>query len=633
MPLFSIFVFGSVVFGAGAMLAPAWNTIQPRIGLSAALALGLVMGGAVFWAMLFGWNTLVIDYLLFALVTAIFLGGTLSYGQKRAEARGEVLLDVDQGWPGPRDLLFFAFVALLFIIPVLILPVPLDTDAQGFGYLGLMAKLGGGFKTLAPWHPEISYLYSPGFTLLTAYLSQQLNQGMHTIQMSVGAVLGVLVVWLAYDLGAELRDKRLGWMMAMAAIVGIGLYTAFMDSHYTTLLGLVFALAFLTFVIRYMREQAIPDAIAAGLMLGAVVLAHPDTTIILALGYVPWLLTMWLGKPRPTVRTWLVLVIGIPLIAVLAISPWLANIRDLLGSDITSPFARDPNFWRVMLLYHGVLIVPVALVGAFIGLRQRNQAGILGVGWLLMVLEFSSLGLLEIIFPWLSNLVLRYDYPFSIAWHGPIIPYTILGGLGLLWMWERWLESRVGQLVRRRAIPMLSALIVLALLVLAFNQQLLAFSKGRVGFFGAFASAADVRAMEWLRQNTPKDARVLNYPGTLKDNSNESDWVPVIAERDSVYYRWQPFFRNTEASLEEQDRLRVFWEDPANPQNADLLRTAGIDYVIIPQVIANPANIQHMFRWRDPTSQIIMKSALVDAPYLTLVFDDDGAQVYAVAEQ
>jgi hypothetical protein len=98
------------------MLAPAWNTAQPRIGLSAALALGLVMGGAIFWAMLFGWDTLVIDYLLFALVTAIFLGGTLSYGQKRAEARGEVLLDADQGWPGPRDLLFFAFVALLFII-------------------------------------------------------------------------------------------------------------------------------------------------------------------------------------------------------------------------------------------------------------------------------------------------------------------------------------------------------------------------------------------------------------------------------------------------------------------------------------------------------------------------------------
>ena len=53
---------------------------------------------------------------------------------------------------------------------------------------------------------------------------------------------------------------------------------------------------------RYLRDHYAGDAIAAGLMLGAVVLSHPDMTIILALGYVPWLLTIWLGKPRPTLR-------------------------------------------------------------------------------------------------------------------------------------------------------------------------------------------------------------------------------------------------------------------------------------------------------------------------------------------
>jgi hypothetical protein len=402
-----------------------------------------------------------------------------------------------------------------------------------------------------------------------------------------------------------------------------------MDSHYTTLLGLVFALAFLTYSVRYLREQAIPDAVAAGLMLGAVVLAHPDTTIILGLGYIPWLATMWFGKPRPTIRTWLVLAAGIPLIAILAISPWLFNIRDLLGSDIASPFSRDPAYWQVMVLYHGILIVPIALIGAIIGIRQRNQGAVLAAGWLVMILEFSSLGLLETIFPWLSNLVLRYDYPFSIAWHGPIIPYTILGGIGFLWLWERWLEACVGEFIRRRAIVILGALIVVALGVLVFNQQLLATSKGRVGFFGTFASAADVKAMEWLRHNTAPDARILNYPGTLKDNSHESDWVPVIAERDSVYYRWQPFFRNNEASLEEQDWLRAFWDDPANAAHADLLAAAGIDYVIIPQIINNPTSMDIMFRWRAPTNTIEMRSKLEDAPFLRLVFDQEGAQIYA----
>lgn len=631
MSFFVIFIFGAVVIGAGAMLAPAWNTAQPRIGLAAALALGLVMGGAIFWAMLFGWNTLVIDYLLFALVTAIFLGGTLSYGQRRAEKRGEVLEDIDQGWPGPRDLLFFVFVGLVFVVPALVLPVPLGTDAQGFGYLGLMARLGGGFKTLGPWQPEVQYLYSPGFPLLIAYLSQQLGAGLHTVQFGVAAVLAALLVWLAYDCGAELRDKRLGRAMAVTMLAGLGLFTAYMDSHYTTLLGLVFGLAMLTYALRFQRDHQWPDAVAAGLMLGALVLSHPDTTIIIGLGYVPWLATMWFGRPRPTLRTWLVMALGVPLVALLAISPWLLNVRDLLGSDIVSPFVRNPDYWRIMIVYHGLWVVPVAVIGAVVGLRTRSQGAILAVGWLVLVLEFSSVGLLERLVPGLVAPVLRYDYPFSIAWHGPIIPYAILGGMGLLWLWDRWLAPRLETSLTRHANVLLGALIVLSLAVLVFNRQMLDLSKGRVGFYGAFASEADVRAMEWLRENTPPDAYILNFPGTLKDNSHESDWVPVIAERDSVYYRWQPFFRGNETRLAEQERLRAFWHDPADPANADLLREAGIDYVIVPQLVADPASIQTMFRWGEPfTDDIEMRSQAADAPYLRQVFEDAGAAVYVV---
>jgi hypothetical protein len=631
MPLFIIFVFGAVVLGAGTLLAPAWPTKQPRIALAGTLALGLVVGGAVFWAMLFGWSTLVIDYLLFALVTVIFLGGTLSHAQTRAEAKGEKLLDSDQGWPGPQDLAFFALVAVIFATPALILPVPLDTDAQGFGYLALTARMGGTFDTLAPFHPEISYLYSPGFTAITAYLSQQLGQPMQTIQLSMGAILGFLCVWLAYDFGAELRDKRLGRAMALAMLGGMGLFLAYMDSHFTTLLALLFALAFLTYAMRYLRYGYPADAIAAGLMLGATVLAHPDTTIILGLGYAPWLLTMWLGdksEAYPTLRKWLVLVIGVPLVALIGISPWLINMRHLLGSDIVSPFGRDPNNWRVMVFYHGLVIVPIAIVGAVIGLKKRSQAALLAVGWLVLVLDFSTTGLLERLVPWLVDPVLRYDYPFSIAWHGPIIPYTILGGMGLLWLWDTVVPRPIVTFARRYVYALTGAAGVILLLVLIFNQPLLAFSKGKVSFFGAFSSQADVDAMTWIRENTPSDARILNFPGP-----QEGDWVPVIAERDSIYYRWQPFFRGDEASLVEQDRLRAFWEDPADPDNAGLLKAANVSYVIVPQIVGSPNRFETMWRWREPFAwELGSRSSVEEAAYLKLVFDDDGAQVYQLVD-
>jgi hypothetical protein len=157
-----------------------------------------------------------------------------------------------------------------------------------------------------------------------------------------------------------------------------------------------------------------------------------------------------------------------------------------------------------------------------------------------------------------------------------------------------------------------------------FTPQILEASKGRVGFYGAFSSADDVQAMLWLKNNTPADARILNYSA-----AHEADWAPVIAERDTVFYRPQPFFSGDEASLAEQERLRAFWQDPANPAHRALLQEAGVDYVLVPQIMANPESLQTMFRWRGPFREETA-STVADVPWLTLVFDSNGAQVYAV---
>jgi hypothetical protein len=123
---------------------------------------------------------------------------------------------------------------------------------------------------------------------------------------------------------------------------------------------------------------------------------------------------------------------------------------------------------------------------------------------------------------------------------------------------------------------------------------------------------------------------VLNFPGP-----QEGDWVPVIAERRAVYYRPQPFFRRGDgdplADTPQQVAMRAFWHDPADPTHADLLRAAGVDYVIVPQVVGNPASFAEQFRWRRPFTDLIeMESAVSDAPYLERVYDADGARVYRV---
>ena len=641
MTLLIMLVFGTVLLGCGTLLSPAWPSAQPRIGLLTALTLALVVVGSCIYAILFGWDTLVVDYLLFALVTTVFLGGTLSYGQLRAQRQGRELADRDQGWPGPRDLTFLALGALVFAIPALLFPVPLDTDAQGFGYLALMLREGGDFTSLAPWHPEISYLYAPGFSAIVAYLSAQIGAGVHEVQLGVGAVLGALALWLAYDFGAELRDKRLGRAMAAALLLGGGVFSAFLDSHYTALLGLVFALAFFTFAHRWLRDGYAADGVAAALLLGALALAHPDMTIITGLGFAPWLLLLGLDRrSRPPWRRWLILALGVPALAAICIAPWLRTSAALLGGDIVSPFERAAEHWRVLLLppFHGTWLLPLVALGAVVGWREtcglaQRRATLLALSWLALVVDFSTTGILARLAPGLLAPVMRYDYPFSIAWHGPIIPYTLLGGLGALWLWENWLSPRVGSWLRRRAWALFAAAFALALAIVVGREPLLRASKGRIparvfALHGAFASADDVAALEWLRDHSAADARLLNFPAP-----HEGEWAALIAERDAVYYRWQPFFRGTEASLAEQDAFRAFWRDPAAPEHEAQLRAAGITHVVLPQIVSRPDLQAELFRWREPFAwapEWQMASDLADAPYLELVFEQRGARVYAL---
>ena len=271
----------------------------------------------------------------------------------------------------------------------------------------------------------------------------------------------------------------------------------------------------------------------------------------------------------------------------------------------------------------------VAAVGLVIGLRRRSQAALLAGGWLLLVLDFSTFGILERLFPALIHPIARYDYPFSIAWHGPIIPYALLGGLALAWAWER-LSPHINER-RARGAAYAGLGVVAAGIVLGgvFSTQILALSKGRITFYGAFSSEADVRAMTWLRENTDADAYILNFPGP-----QEGDWVPVIAERKSVYYRPQPFFQRGAdplADTAEQQALRAFWADPADADNAALLERYGVDYVIVPQVVGNPVSFAAQYRWQPPFAyELDMQSTVSDAPYLSLVYEADGARVFRV---
>jgi hypothetical protein len=50
----------------------------------------------------------------------------------------------------------------------------------------------------------------------------------------------------------------------------------------------------------------------------------------------------------------------------------------------------------------------------------------------------------------------------------------------------------------------------------------------------------------------------------------------------------------------------------------------------VPQIVTRPDSIRTMFRWRPPIPGATIYKPVGDVPYLKLVYDENGAQVYQV---
>ena len=612
----------AVCLGVGTLVASVIPTRGTRIGLGAVVFLALIVDGTWFLAPVTGWSPALADAVWVG-VLALVLLAVIANAPYRVGVFGHPV----RSWPSTRDLTFLAVVVAAFGALLLALPVPLDTDAQGFGYLALTLREGGDYTRLAPWHPETDYLYSPGFTGMIAHLSAHFDLGIHMLMLVFGAMTASLFVWVAYDLGCELEGPRTGRCFMLASLIGTGLITVFMDSHFTALLALIFELAFIIFVIRFLGTGHWLSALFAAMCLAGVPLVHQDMTIALIIGYAPWLILIWSGTPRPSLRLWLGLAVIIPLAALVIVSPWLISITDLLQSDIRSPYMPKPSYWCRMTVTQGGICIVLVGIGMLLGVRRRQPLLLWMVVWVAGLVEFSTLGVLERTFPDLRESLLKYVYPLGLAWNGPLIPYTVLGGTGLVWLSDRIGQDRIERLLGRLAVPvgsLLTAVVVSGNLCLHFMADT---AKTHRDLIGCISSSVDVDAMIWLRDHSPENARVLNHPGPL-----EGDWAPVVTERDTVYFRPQYFFRNTHQVEAEQDAFRAFWSDPTNPGYENLFRETGVNYVLVPQINGDLGHSDHMIRWLDPlpVASAYSSAPFTAIPYLQLVYEQDGAQVFEV---
>ncbi len=532
--------------------------------------------------------------------------------------------------------LFHLFVFGFFLAPAFVLYLPLDTDAQGFGYLALMVREGGSVRTLAPWQPDVSYLYSPVPLVWWAFLSDLLKLPMHQVMLPFTHIVAGLIGLLGIDLGEALmpgRPRARFLVPLLMAVFGTGLLLRVMDSAYTAVVGLLFTTLFLVLAFQAVRRNGFAIDVLAALALAAAALSSPDAIIILLIGYIPFYATFWLSRSQHrTLPIWARLFLLIPGLGVILTLPWLAGaVPLLLNRSLTAPIGAGflpPNLghWQQLILFQGVLAPLLASVGVVIAVQRRSLADVLAVTWLVFVLDFALFGVVHRIGALVGADLLRFVFPHAVGWHGPIIIDAYLASLTI----DTLLDWRPIQWPRQLTTVLSVAALMAIVLAVLLQQPLLQASYRLLHFYGSFSSRADLDAMAYLRRNTPPDVLVLNYPlGT------EGHWVPVIAERQSVAFRDQPFFAGAEPYVERGKALADAYFDLARPGTRDLLNRYGVTYVIIPQALNEPetfGNMAKIIRWRSPDADKWRSfvSSPADAPWLELVFDQDGAQVYRV---
>lgn len=541
-------------------------------------------------------------------------------------------------------LLITAF--LLFVGPLTVLYLPFDTDAQGFGMQALTTQKGGTVDTLAPLYPELRSLYSPAYFVIIAFISDLIGENIPTVMLVFSHLNAFLIVGLALTVGRLLYGELFGLLFGLFFVVGLGLFTALMDAHYTTVLATLFLIGLIGFLFPAIKRFSWKGLFSAAFFLGLLVYCHPDTLIAFLIGFIPF--TFLAGLSRETLRwkSFMIVMVGVAGFGVLFSGPWIAKILPFLWSPGIVSNLKSANFspslshWTTLVLYQGGIVAILALAGAIKQLKERSLIGIFGLIWLAAVIDFGLFGAASKAFNSIGLDITRHFYPFGLSWNGAIVPLALLSALFLV-------------VFKQRKVRVTVRIILVVLLVLLstgaiFGPRIIEASKKfAVPIYGAFSTPADLDVFGWLERNSQNNATVLNYPGYI------GHWLPVISNRRAVNFRPQPWFLYSGNYGYGEDIsggiLSKYYLNPEGRGFYEALKEYGVEYVVVPQMwkkvigddserIPNRALEMKDKGGLKDRQDLTWKLPDVKRPYaefskqnfLKLVFEKNGAQVFVV---
>jgi hypothetical protein len=516
-----------------AWLAPGWPSGWPaRLGIAVGLSLA-------FYPLLFLWTDLAGLHLgaLYAYLppAAGLLALFWRYWVHRPEGVRRRLADWARSrarWP---DIAFLGLAAVVLasrLIAVRSLEAPMWGDSYQHTVMAqLLVDNGGLFRSWEPYAPLESFTYHFGFHSQAAVFHWVTGLDMPSAVLWFGQLLNGLAVLALYPLASKVSGTRWG---GVGAVLVAGLLSPMPMYYvnwgrYTQLAGqaVLPAAVLLSWVVWEQRARQWRLAVLAWIAVGGLALTHYRVLIFYAVFAVTWLLlsVRRTGWRRPFAR---VAAVGAGAAALFL--PWFVRvasgaIMQNFGSQLTtapsqlSGFAWEYNAIGDLASYLDPTVWLLLVTAGGIALWRHQRAGLLVCLWWFLLLVSANphwLGLPGI--GAITNLALFI---------GAYVPAGVLvGGLGgQLVAWE-------GQ---RRWAGALVALAAVALGLAGASARVREVRPDR----HALVTRPDLRAMEWVRENTPQDSRFLvnsffAYGGSHVVGSDGGWWLPLLAARENT---------------------------------------------------------------------------------------------------
>ena len=430
------------------------------------------------------------------------------------------------------------------------LTLPAWVDSQHH-YLIVRAIIenGGLPDTLAPYL-EMPFYYHYGFHAVAAFYAAVSGLEIGQAMIALGQVLNALIGLSVYAFGKALwKDWRPAAFAALLVSIVTRMPAYYLSwGRYTLTIGMVFLPLAMGLALRMVRKpQRKADIAMLALLTAGTLLSHYFAALLLAI----FLITLACVHFTPRLRKMLTALRGLAsiitgaVIGLLLALPWLLRVAHYssVSTGIESNFSSIANgstsatyIWKLLGPTSNYALLIPALIGLTLALVKGKQTAF----------SIWSLVVAVLALPWSFNFrPFRPDHFVIILF----LPVTLWTGC-LFWRIGRWLTK---QTRRRWVCAVLILVVLVGWTVWDFTESANILNPGTV-----MVTEADLDALEWVKANTPDDARFYINTAYWQSNTyrgvDGGGWLLPYTGRwalvPTVFYGFSP---DTEMKMQIRD--------------------------------------------------------------------------------